>query len=266
MTCTAYSCQVMDAESRSEESRLASAEPRLAEVRSAEPRSAEPDGERARLSKRAVIERALKLADADGLDALTIRKLAQHLGVTPMALYWHFRSKEELLDEVSGHLWGELDLNVDSAAPWPSQLQGLLESLVRVLRAHRSAPQLLLEHEKRNEAALQAAEVALGVLRSAGFDPQHASAITRSAMWTGITLVMSEPGYHPEASGEDPAELQRRDQIRLAMLPMVRYPRLIECAVPMTACDDPEFHYQFGIELFISGVKAVAGGLPGYSG
>ena len=60
-------------------------------------RSAEPEGDKPRLSKRTVTENALKLADADGLDALTIRKLAQHLGVTPMALYWHFRSKEDLL-------------------------------------------------------------------------------------------------------------------------------------------------------------------------
>jgi hypothetical protein len=135
-----------------------------------------------------------------------------------------------------------------------------------VLRAHRCAPRLLLEHEKRNEAALQAAEVTLEILRSAGFDPQHASEIARSALWTGITLVMSDPGYHPEVSVDERAELQRRDQIQLAMLPMVRYPRLVECAVPMTACDDPEFHYQFGIELFISGVKAAAEQLRGYSG
>jgi hypothetical protein len=42
------------------------------------------------------------------------------------------------------------------------------------------------------------------------------------------------------------------------MLPASRYPRLIECAVPMTACDEPEFHYRFGIGLFIDGVKAAA--------
>ena len=44
-----------------------------------------------------MVDRGLALADANGLDELTIRRLAQDLGVTPMALYWHFRSKEELL-------------------------------------------------------------------------------------------------------------------------------------------------------------------------
>ena len=221
--------------------------------------SEEPAGERPRLSKRAVTERALKLADADGLDALTIRKLAQDLGVTPMALYWHFRSKEDLLEGVAEQVWGEIDVNVDPQAPWWAQLQRLLESLVSVLRVHPSAPQLLLEHEKRNEAARRATEVTLDILRNAGFDPQHASAIARNALWTGITLVMSEPGYHPELPADERAEMQRRNQIELAMLPAAKYPRLVECAAPMTACDDPEFHYQFGIGLFIDGVKAAAG-------
>jgi TetR/AcrR family tetracycline transcriptional repressor len=218
----------------------------------------EPDGEdggRTRLSKRAVTDRALKLADADGLDTLTIRKLAQDLGVTPMALYWHFRSKEDLLKGVAERVWGEIDVNVDPAAPWPDQLAGILRSLVSVLRAHPAAPRLVLEHEKRNEAALRATEITLGILRAAGFDPRYASEIARSALWTGITLVMSEPGYHPELSGEEFAEKLRRNQIELAML--------VECAVPMTACDDPEFHYQLGVELFIDGVRAAAGRVAG---
>src|SRR5579859_305330 len=184
MACTTYSCQVMNAN----------------------PRAEEPDGERARLSRGAVIDRALKLADADGLEALTIRKLAQHLGVTPMALYWHFRSKEDLLEGVAEQVWGELDTDVDPEAPWWARLQKLLESLVSTLRAHPAAPQLLLEHEKRNEAALRATEITLDILRTAGFDPRHASTIARSALWTGITLVMSEPGFKPEMGADERAE------------------------------------------------------------
>ena len=236
MACTMYSCQVVKTRNGSDG----------------------PDGDKPKLSKRTVTENALKLADADGLDTLTIRKLAEHLGVTPMALYWHFRSKEDLLEGVAEQVWGEIDVNVDPEAPWWAQLQGLMESLVTVLRAHSAAAQLLLEHEKRNEAALRATELTLDILRTAGFDAQYASTIARSALWTGITLVMSEPGYYPELAADERAETQRRSQIELAMLPPGRYPRLIECAAPMTACDDPEFHYRFGIKLFIDGVKAAA--------
>jgi len=221
-------------------------------------RPEEPVGERPRLSKRAVTEAALRLADADGLDALTIRKLAQRLGVTPMALYWHFRSKEDLLEGVAEQVWGEIDVHVDLAVPWWAQLQAGLESLLRVLRAHPSAPQLLLEHEKRSEAALRATEATLDILLSAGFDAQHASEIARSTLWTGIMLVMSEAGYHPELSEDERAEFQRRSEVFFAMLPAARYPRLVECAAPMADCDR-DFHYRLGVEMFIAGVRAIAG-------
>src|SRR5512135_623562 len=88
LSCTAYSCQVMA-------------------------RTQAREADRARLSKQAVVQRALALADAEGLDALTIRRLATELGVTPMALYWHFRNKEELLAGLADQVWGELDTDVD---------------------------------------------------------------------------------------------------------------------------------------------------------
>src|SRR5947209_14202358 len=96
MDCTMYSCQVTKTANR----------------------SAEPESGKPRLSKRTVTESALKLADADGLDALTIRKLAQHLGVTPMALYWHFPSKEELLESVAEQVWGETEVHPYPKSPW----------------------------------------------------------------------------------------------------------------------------------------------------
>jgi TetR/AcrR family transcriptional regulator, tetracycline repressor protein len=227
-----------------------------AELDPQEPDGAEDVG-RARLSKRTVVDRALKLADADGLDSLTIRKLAQDLGVTPMALYWHFRSKEDLLEGMAEQVWSEIDVRIDPSVPWWAQLQGGLESLLRVLRAHPAAPQLVLEHEKQNEAALRATEATLQILMGAGFDAQHASEVARSTLWTGIMLVMSEAGYHPELSEDEQAEHQRRTEISFAMLPVARYPRLVECATSMASCD-PDLHYRLGVELFIAGVRAMA--------
>ena len=120
---------------------------------------APPDTQRPRLSKAAVVGRAIALADAEGVDALTIRRLAQELGVTPMALYWHFRNKDELLNGLSDQFWSEIDTDVDDAAPWPDQLRTVLDSLVRVLREHPSASQLLASGEKQSPAALEAIEI-----------------------------------------------------------------------------------------------------------
>jgi TetR/AcrR family transcriptional regulator, tetracycline repressor protein len=218
-----------------------------------------PDNDRTRLSKRAVVDRGLALADEVGLDKLTIRRLAEELGVTPMALYWHFHSKEELLSGLADRVWGEIDTDIDRTQPWSRQLQGLLESLVAVLRAHPCASPLLLVSEKqRSDAALNATEVTMEVLRSAGFDPQYASEVARSALWTGLMLVMSEAGMEPGKSAEQVEEDLRHNRVRLATLPVSRYPNLVACADALTACDDPELHYRLGVELFIAGVEAMA--------
>ena len=57
-----------------------------------------------RLSRDAILDRALAIADADGVDALSVRRLARELGVTPMALYWHFENKEALLHALGDRL------------------------------------------------------------------------------------------------------------------------------------------------------------------
>ena len=204
------------------------------------------------------MDRALAIADASGLEALTIRKLTTELGVTPMALYWHFRGKDELLEGLAERVWSEIDVAVDPAAPWTDQLRGVLVSLLTVLRAHPAAPQLIVRSEKlHGESARKATEVTLDILRTAGFSPIDASAIARSALWTGLMLVMSEPGIELIDEAEK-VELQRKKQVTLATLPPAKYPRLVECAIPMTACDEPEMHYQFGVEMFMAGVTALA--------
>lgn len=221
----------------------------------------ESAAERNPLSKGTVVDRALAMADEGGLDALTIRKLAQSLGVTPMALYWHFRSKEELLEGLAERVWSQLDLDLDAGEPWIVQFRGLVESLVGVLRAHPAAPDLFLRYGKRSDSSLRAMEAALEVLRTAGFDPEHASEITRAALWNGISLVMGEPGTHIGLPEPEWAEKQRQDLVLLSLLPVSRFPRIVECAAPLAMCDDPEFHYQFGIDMFVAGVEAVAGKL-----
>jgi hypothetical protein len=108
---------------------------------------------------------------------------------------------------------------------------------------------------------MRAAELALSLLLDAGFDPEQASEITRTALWTALSMVMSEPGFEPDVqAGLDEAERaehQRRKQVKIAMLPADQYPHLVKCALPFTTVD-PDFHYRFGIDLFVAGVRALA--------
>ncbi len=217
------------------------------------------EAERARLSRSAVVDRALALADSEGVDALTIRRIAQELGVTPMALYWHFRSKEELIAAVADRIWGEIHTDVDPSSHWSLQLRGILESLIHVLRSHPSASALLLHSEKLGPSHWQATETTLEVLRGAGFDVWQASEIARMGLWTGLMLAMSEPGAGSGQGGPSMDDLMWRKQVELASLPADKFPRLVEAAVPMTSCgDDPEFHYRLGVDVFIAGVQALA--------
>ncbi len=75
--------------------------------------------DRTDLSRAAIVDRALSIADAEGLDAVTIRRLGQELGVTPMALYWHVKNKEELLDAMGDRLFD--DVVIDAAAGTPGR-------------------------------------------------------------------------------------------------------------------------------------------------
>ena len=91
------------------------------------------------------------------------------------------------------------------------------ESLIAVLRAHPSASQLLMEMEKQSEPALRATEVTLEVLRAAGFDPRHASAIARSTLWTALMLRTSEPGSKPGTRlGSPNGSLAHRSSLSLS--------------------------------------------------
>jgi AcrR family transcriptional regulator len=187
-----------------------------------------------------------------------MRKLATALGVTPMALYWHFRSKDDLFQGLGERLWSEIDLTVDRGDPWTEQIRRLLESLLKVLRAHPAAPQLMLQTAKLNAPAqLNATELTLDILRTAGLSPEDASMAARSTLWTGITLVMSEPGIE-SLDDDERTEVQRKKQVGLATQSPLKFPRLVECALPMTACDNPEDHYKFGVDLFIGGLAAIA--------
>lgn len=213
-----------------------------------------------RLSRDRVTDGALALIDAEGLDALTIRRLAQRLGVTPMALYWHFKNKDELLDGVAGRLWEQVDRRRDTSKPLLDQLRALVESLIAVLRQHREVVALLLVPHGREpgEAYLHATETALSILFELGFDAGSAAQICQNGLRTATALVLGEPGAAtPGQTPEERSEATRRKRLLLESLSPSRYPSVVAAAGPLTCWDDPDAHYDFGVDLFMAGVAAM---------
>ena len=213
---------------------------------------------RVALTPRTVVEGALALADAEGLEAVTIRRLAKELGVTPMALYWHVRSKDELLEGVAASIFEEVDLSVNVSARWQDQLRALLGSMVGVLRAHPSAAILLSTRTVSSESSLRVTEVTLDILGRGGFSPTEATQIARHALSTVTNLVGGEPGVVVREDSGQLTDARRRARRFLESLPPERYPRLVEAATPLSEGVDPDAYFAFGLDLLLAGIEAMA--------
>lgn len=213
---------------------------------------------RQRLAAHSVIDAALALADAEGLEALTIRRLAADLGVTPMAIYWHVRNKDELLEGVAARLLEDVARPETGEALWRDQLRSVLASLLDVLRAHPAAAPLVATRTVATEHGLQLTETLLGIFRRAGFSPDEATQLARHAISTLANLVSSESGT--VARDERPPQREAREQARehLETLPIERYPRLVEAARPLAEGIDPESWFAFGLDLLLAGIEAMA--------
>jgi AcrR family transcriptional regulator len=170
-----------------------------------------------------------------------------------MALYWHVDDKNALLHALGDRLLGGLDLTVDERMPWPEQLRAFVVAFTAVLRAHPSAAMLIGSLPTvASENALGATEVALDILRRAGFSPEEAAHITTQIVRTTTSMVIAELDVIP-ATGE-PACTEEF----LRSLPPERFPRVIEAAGPLSAHEDPESFDDLVIELILAGVEAAA--------
>jgi AcrR family transcriptional regulator len=204
-----------------------------------------------------VVERALAIVDAEGLDALTVRKVADAFGVTPMALYWHFANKEALLAAVGDSVVSSLRIP-DEDLPLEDYLREAMTSLVDVMRAHPSASPLVAQQIMQAEVGRDLTERFLDKLSLAGFDVERSAAVAHYTLQIAMTLVSREPGaelaFKPELRQE---ELDRK-RAMLESLPEDRYPRLRAAADAMIECPNTDEYYADGIAIFVAGVMADA--------
>ena len=209
------------------------------------------------LSREVVADRALALADAEGIEAVTIRRLATELGVTPMALYWHFRTKEDLLAGLADRVLDAVDVP-EPTGDWAVDIRVALVALVAAMRPHPQAAHLVAERMMEHPSGLALTETALRSLSEAGFGPEPASYLAMQAMRAAITMVT---GDQVDDSGVSPEEREahlRHKQARIASLSPQQYPALTAHAVAMTYCSDVETFFDLGVELFMKGVEGLA--------
>ena len=208
------------------------------------------------LTRDTVIGVALSLADSEGLDNVTIRRLAQHFSVTPMALYWHVKNKEELLEAMGDKVFEELQLPPSFVLPWDQEYRQLLDALLTVLRAHPGAVRLAGERVLRCDAGRELTERALALLRGAGLPVQASSDIARTSLQTMMMLVADQPGVELGAPRENWEQMLAAKAAAIAALPVDRFPNLVECGAALVNCEDESIYYSDGVDLFLAAVKA----------
>jgi TetR/AcrR family transcriptional regulator, tetracycline repressor protein len=206
-----------------------------------------------------VLERAAKLADADSLDAVTIRRLAQELGVTPMALYWHFKNKDELLVGLVDHLLGGVKATRETGDPWLKQLRAMVEALLVVVRAHPTLVELLMLIDKQHAAAFtRATNDALDLLRQAGFDLEEGYWVSSYLLHGVIGLVEAQPGCPATMTPAEADEWRRQRRLQLESLPADQFPMMVEFGATFAREADVERYFAFGVDLLMGAVEAMA--------
>ena len=128
------------------------------------------------LSRETIVAFAMQVADREGLEAVSFRRLADHFGVTPMALYHHVRDKAHLLAEMSETFLSELVVP-PSSRDWPGELRRLLLSYVVACVRHPCGAELAQIAPYDAPHAKRLGDAMLDILSRAGFNPADAGRI-----------------------------------------------------------------------------------------
>lgn len=172
------------------------------------------------LSRDRIVEAAGALVDAEGLDAVSTRRLAAELGVSGPSLYNHFRNKDEILDAVADAVSARVDLSMfdeDDPRDWRTALHDWALSYRSALRAHPNTVPVLARGPGRRPAGLKVADAVFGAMVRAGWPPAQATYIGALMRYfiTGSALGSFARGFVDDADAYDPADYPHLGQAHL---------------------------------------------------
>ena len=209
---------------------------------------------RAGLTRRRVLTTAVAMADAAGIDGLTMRKLGEELGVEAMSLYHHVANKTALLDGMVDSVFAEIVTpELDPDSDWRAAVRERCSSMRAVLIRHPWATPLMESRTAPGPATLGQHDAMLGLLRAAGF-PIPLAAHAYSLLDAYVYGFALQEASLPFRTGEEAGEVA---QAIMADQPLDAYPHLAELMTehvlrPGYAYGD-EFDY--GLELILDGLR-----------
>jgi AcrR family transcriptional regulator len=220
------------------------------------PASASPRAT-ARLSRDAIVDAAIGVADRDGIDALSMRRLGQELSVNPMSLYYHVHDKDDLLEAMVDALVAQIDPDGADASTddWTGQLRALIQAARRTMLAHPWAPQVIESRDAPSPATLAHIERLLAILRGGGcsVDLSHHALHLLGSRILGFSQDLFT--VSAEQSGNATADPAPRFESWAEA-----FPHVVELAAAAThdgvlsGCDDEEV-FAFAFDVLLEGLE-----------
>ncbi|MBL8684491.1 MAG: TetR/AcrR family transcriptional regulator C-terminal domain-containing protein [Myxococcales bacterium] len=198
------------------------------------------------LSRDKVLSAAVAIVDREGLDALSMRRLGEELGVEAMSLYRYVANKAALLDGVVEAILSEMSVRDALDAPWTDRVKARSRALRATLRAHPNALSLFATRPAVTPASMAHVEASLALLREAGFSV--ADAIRAFQAVVGFTIGNTLSVFAPLAPDE-------RSSPAYGSLDPASYPTVLEAAKVLAKWKaDDEF--EFGLDALVRGLVA----------
>lgn len=205
------------------------------------------------LDRGKIVDAARELLDREGMDALSMRRLADALGVRPMSLYHHLATKDELIDALVDSVFGEIELP-EPSAQWKAELSKRSRSMRAVLTGHPWALPLMETRANPGAKSLEHHEATLNVLRSAGFSvpaAAHGYAILDAFVYGFVLneIMLSSVGLDTDAE-----ELARGMDFSAT-------PRIAEVAQMYVEAENFVLldSFEVGLELTLEGIEKLRG-------
>jgi AcrR family transcriptional regulator len=210
------------------------------------------------LTRDAIVQKAIQLLDQEGLDGLSMRRIAEELDTGAASLYWHIGSKDGLLDLIFDQILGEVEVPQPEPKRWQEQLTEVARAIRAVILRHRDVVRISIGRIPMGPNALQVSEGLFGILRAGGIPDQLAVTAQHLlfAIINGFTLdEATELGVEIEGPRDEQAANAARAYI--AELPPERFPNLIAVAQHFHY-EDSDQRFELLIHLFVDGLAARA--------
>jgi AcrR family transcriptional regulator len=210
------------------------------------------------LSRDAILDAATTVLDAEGLDAVTMRRVAEVLGTGPASLYAHVQHKDDLVDAVLDRVIGEVDTS-DPPDPerWAEQLKQFLRDGRATFARHQDIARASMANIPHGDNALPVVEYMLALLAAGGVPDQVAawSADVLSLYLTATAVEESMETWSDGAAGEvDPHHHVEMERFMRSLDP-ARFPHIVALAGPLTT-GDRDARFEFGLDMLMRGIAS----------